>query len=330
MRAIVTLLAVLTLSIFGGAGYQYLSEQSDRDRIPGQLYQVGENTYHVLCDGNSGPTLLFESARGGWYTDWAPLWKLLPSSQRRCTYDRLGLGWSSYNSSETRSDVVAKELNNLLAVAEIDGPLIIVGHSLGGLYARKFYELFPERVSGLILIDSTHEEAPKRMSYPAEDLLEVKLCRAVAWTGVLRIFGVMDMIVPKGSSPNNAQEILSVANRSQFCAGLLSAMEGIESELKHSAPPNRLGNLPLVVVRRGKTADEYNGLNDDKRMLFEKNEPVWYEMQEELASLSTRSRLLIAERSGLYIIYDQPEIVLEAIELAIGMSKTELLTTGAH
>jgi len=323
MRVIVTLLVVLTLSILGGAGYQYLSEQSDKHGIPGQLYQVGENTYHLLCEGSSGPTLLFESARGGWYTDWAPLWKLLPSSQRRCTYDRLGLGWSSYNSSETRSDIVAKELNKLLAAAEIDGPLIIVGHSLGGLYARKFYELFPVSVSGLILLDSTHEEAPKRMSYPPEDLLEIKLCRAVAWTGVLRIFGVMDMIVPKGSSPSNAQEILSVANRSQFCAGLLMTMEGIESELKHSAPPKRLGNLPLVVVRRGKTADEYIGLDGDKRELFEKNEPIWCEMQDELASLSTRSRLLVAERSGHYIAHDQPEIILKAIELTIGMMETD-------
>ncbi|RLA40533.1 MAG: hypothetical protein DRR42_25760 [Gammaproteobacteria bacterium] len=317
MRIITSLLILIVLFLFGGAGYQYLSEQSDSNGIPGQLYRVGGNTYHLLCEGQNGPTLLFESGRWGWYADWSPLWNLLPSAQRRCTYDRLGLGWSSHNSSLKHSDNVAMDLNKLLAVAGIDEPLIIVGHSLGGLYARKFYELFPERVSGLVLLDSTHEEGPKRLTYAPENLSEIKLCSLVAWTGTLRMFGTMEMLVPKNASPSLAQEVLSVANRSQFCSGLIMAAEGIESELKHGAPPKSLGNLPLVVVRRGKTADDYIGLDGDNREQFEKNEPIWYEMQEELAGLSSQSKLLIANRSGHQIQADAPETVIEAIDIVL-------------
>lgn len=297
--------------------YQFTLEQLDRNNAPGQFYQVGENTYHLFCEGVDEPTLLFESGRWGWYADWMPLWKILPSSQRKCTYDRFGLGWSSKNPNPTYSDGVADELNRLLSEAGVDGKLIIVGHSLGGLYARRFYELFPGRVSGLVLLDSTHDEAPMRLTYPSEDLTEIQLCRAIAWTGALRLFDVMSMLVPKNASPAHAREVLSVANRTHFCAGLIAAAEGVELELENSAPPRSLGNLPLVVVRRGKTVDDYAKLGDESRRLFEVNEPVWHQLQEELAGLSSRSRLLIAHQSGHQIQADEPEAVVEAIDIIL-------------
>lgn len=307
----------MLLLIFSGAIYQFASEQLDRSNAPGQFIHVGENTYHLFCEGVDEPTLLFESGRWGWYADWMPLWKILPSSQRKCTYDRLGLGWTSKNPSPTNSKNVADELNRLLNEAGVEGKLIIVGHSLGGLYARKFFELFPERVSGLVLLDSTHEEAPTRLTYPPEDLTEIRLCRAIAWTGALRLFDVMSMLVPKNASHAQRHEILSVANRTHFCAGLIEAAEGIELEIKNSGPPRALGNLPLVVVRRGKTVDDYAKLEGENRHLFEINEPVWHELQEELAGLSSQSRLLIAHRSGHYIQSDEPESVVEAIDIIL-------------
>ena len=317
MRILKYSLTLMALLTFGGAIYQFTSEQLDRNNAPGQFHQIGENTYHLFCEGVNEPTLLFESGRWGWYADWVHLWKLLPSSQRKCTYDRLGLGWTSKNSYPTNSRSAADELNRLLNEAGVDGKLIVVGHSLGGLYTRRFFELFPERVSGLVLLDSTHEEAPMRMTYPSEDLTEIKLCRAIAWTGVLRLFDVMDMLVPEKASPAHTLEILSVANRTHFCAGLIEAAEGIELELEGSAPPRSLGKLPLVVVRRGKTVDDYAKLEGENRRLFKINEPVWHELQEELAGLSSQSRLLIAYQSGHQIQADEPESVVEAIDIIL-------------
>lgn len=317
MRIIKFLLILIALFAFGGAVYQFTAEQSDRSKVPGKFYQIGENTYHLLCEGHVGPTLLFESGRWGWYADWIPLWELLPATQKKCAYDRLGLGWSSTNSKPTNSEDVADDLNSLLSLAGVDGELIIVGHSLGGLYARRFHELYPGRISGLVLLDSTHEDAPKRMSYPPEDLSEIMLCRSIAWTGSLRLFGTMGMLVPKDAPQHLAQKFLSAANRSQFCSGLIMAAKGVELELQSSTGPRSLGSLPLVVVRRGKNVDEYAGLEGENRVLFEMNEPVWYEMQEELAGLSSRSKLLIAHRSGHGIQSDDPETVIEAINTVL-------------
>lgn len=315
MQSIKYVIVGLVLTLIAGAAYQAISEQSDRDVLPGRFVEVGANKYYLLCSGREEPTLLFESGRWGWHADWSVLWDALPQRQRKCTYDRLGLGWSSPNNSPTHSEVVVSELHELLNEAGFGDELIIVGHSLGGYYARRYAEAYPNRIAGLVLLDSTHEEAPRRMTYRPEDLSEIELCSAVAWSGALRVSGTMKMLVPKGSSEETASEILSVANRTRFCSGLLKAAEGIELELSNAEGPRSLGDIPLVVVMRGKAADEYEGLEGENRRLFEINEPKWQQMQREIADLSTRSKLMVAPESGHQIQTDSPQMVVEAIEL---------------
>jgi pimeloyl-ACP methyl ester carboxylesterase len=40
----------------------------------------------------------------------------------------------------------------------------MVGHSIGGIYVRKYAALYPGEVTGLVLLDSAHEEQFARVS----------------------------------------------------------------------------------------------------------------------------------------------------------------------
>jgi pimeloyl-ACP methyl ester carboxylesterase len=40
----------------------------------------------------------------------------------------------------------------------------MVGHSIGGIYVRKYAQLYPNRVTGIVLLDSAHEEQFSRVS----------------------------------------------------------------------------------------------------------------------------------------------------------------------
>jgi pimeloyl-ACP methyl ester carboxylesterase len=70
---------------------------------------------------------------------------------------------------------VTDDLRELLGAADVPGPYVLVGHSLGGLYARHFAKRFPDDVAGLVLLDPTHEDV-------AAYLPEQAAQRLTAWT----------------------------------------------------------------------------------------------------------------------------------------------------
>ncbi len=58
---------------------------------------------------------------------------------------------------------VATEIHAALHGAGVEGPYVLVAHSLGGLYALEFAELYPDEVAGFVGLDSTSpgQQAPE-------------------------------------------------------------------------------------------------------------------------------------------------------------------------
>lgn len=50
---------------------------------------------------------------------------------------------------------MANELKGLLEKLEVHDPIILVGHSYGGLCAQHFIKMYPTLVNSCILVDST-------------------------------------------------------------------------------------------------------------------------------------------------------------------------------
>ena len=109
----------------------------------------------IACAG-SGPVTVVVIA--GLHADHR-MWRLVLTpfarTTRTCIYDRPGLGASPPRSPHTTVDAGrhARELGALLAAANVRGPLVVVGHSYGGLVARAFVARYPTRVAGLVLIE---------------------------------------------------------------------------------------------------------------------------------------------------------------------------------
>ena len=85
-------------------------------------------------------------------------------------YDRAGTGWSDPVELPRTSTQVTAELRDLLNAAGVAAPYVLVGHSLGGLYARHYAVRFPDAVEGLLLLDPAHEDWDAYMPPELTDL----------------------------------------------------------------------------------------------------------------------------------------------------------------
>jgi len=104
------------------------------------------------------PTIVFESGFGGTSDTWDTLQTELSKRTLTVSYDRAGLGRSSSSPEPRTSEVKAIELHKLLRECQIDGPFIIVAHSLGGFTARIYATKYPEDVKGIVFVDSSFEK----------------------------------------------------------------------------------------------------------------------------------------------------------------------------
>jgi pimeloyl-ACP methyl ester carboxylesterase len=59
----------------------------------------------------------------------------------------------------TAQDVVG-DLHSLLAAARLRGPYLLVGHSLGGLFARLYAQTYPDQVHAVVFVDAFGVEIP--------------------------------------------------------------------------------------------------------------------------------------------------------------------------
>jgi pimeloyl-ACP methyl ester carboxylesterase len=59
-------------------------------------------------------------------------------------------------------DDMADELRQGLAGAGIGTPYVLVGHSIGGIIARRFAVRYGGEVAGIVLVDSSHEDQARR------------------------------------------------------------------------------------------------------------------------------------------------------------------------
>ena len=156
-KRIVKWLAILLIGIVAlGIGYQAAASQIDlRSFVPrGQMIDVDAHLMHIHCTGEGSPTIILEAGAFSFSAEWYWAQKQLEQMYRVCSYDRAGNGYSESVGGPRDGQVLAHELHALLECAGVSEPLVIVGHSLGGVLAPIYASLYPAAVEGLVLVDS--------------------------------------------------------------------------------------------------------------------------------------------------------------------------------
>ena len=135
----------------------------------GRYYDVEGVRLLLHQSGSGGPAVVFLAGGGAVGLDYLNVQQRAAELTTSVTYDRAGTGWSDAVDLPRTSVDVTDELRALLNVAEVPAPYLMVGHSLGGLYARHYAQRFSGEVAGLVLLDPAHEDYS---AYMPKDLVD--------------------------------------------------------------------------------------------------------------------------------------------------------------
>ncbi|MFD0899369.1 alpha/beta fold hydrolase [Actinomadura sediminis] len=119
---------------------------------------VDGKSVNVSCSGelaDGEPVVVLLHGGGDGADKMAALQESVSAKHRVCSYDRLGAGASAKPDGPQSFDSTGKVLTGVLDRVAGDRPVVLAGHSLGGLIAARYAPDHRDRVKGLVLMDAT-------------------------------------------------------------------------------------------------------------------------------------------------------------------------------
>ena len=304
---------------------------------PGTLVDIGGYRLHIYCQGKGDPAVVMLAGGGDFSFDWSLVQPGVARFARACAYDRAGLAWSDLGPTPRTMRQDAHELHLLLERSGVRGPVVLVGHSVGGLIARVYVDRYPGTVAGLVLVDGTHEDTTLMLNGKVVRVREGARGASIPPVQTMKtsppappsaadkeqfevnrtIFGPPRIEPPFDMLPRRIQQLrlwaLShpklAARGEDFWADELQAMY-----TARKTRPQPLGDTPLAVLIGGRESDAPPGVaaDDWKRLAAEKRE-----QKLGFADLSRNSKVVIDPKSGHHVALEDPDLVVDTIRQVV-------------
>lgn len=260
----------LFLTLVVGAAHSVSAQEGCR-RVPSAGGGV-----NVCVSGQGMATVVLAAGAGQTSETWSGLVPELSMTARVVTFDRPGLGRSDPALEPRTPTRIANELREVLRALGIDGPVVLVGHSMGGIHVLRYASLFPEQVLGVAILDTP----PAGFEEARRDLL----------TGEERV--ERERLLEEGSS--RAPRVVR------------QERQGAEAtaEWDFSTFPR---DVPLIVLVAD--SQDFGELGSAHA-----HRALWMSKSREWTELSDDAELLVAGGSGHMIHHDRRDLAVEVIE----------------
>ncbi len=268
--------------------------------------------------------MLLESGYAASSLAWTKVQALLAPKHQVCAYDRAGYGFSDPGPAPRDGAAIARDLDQGLKAAGLEGPFIVVGHSAGGLYIRLFTDRRWRDVVGMVLVDPSVEYQDQRFAAAfgtgAGGLSALRtqaaLCLDASERGQLKpqvsdptLANCLPRTRPSdtaAASQRRLAEALRPATWITRIAELDTLWPRTSDEI--AAGRQAYGSLPLIVL----TADgTYAGASADIRPAVLR---FWTALHQSLAARSSRGQERLVKGSSHLMMLDRPDAIAAAVE----------------
>lgn len=303
--------------ILAGCLYQLIGTARDKRRFPppGRFVEVLGQRFHLRESGDGRPAVILESGIGASSLNWTTIQSALSEFTRVYSYDRAGLGWSDPATSPRTVWNAVEELHVLIAAAQISTPVVLVGHSFGGLLARCYASRYPDQVAGLVLLDPL---VTSEWLAPSERLRRgamlsrrgailarlgfVRLSLALLSGGLRFLPQAAALVASRGDGESAISRLVREVQKmppdtwpmvqAHWCQpkSFLSLADYLECLPQSAAEACDCANVPITIL---------SAANSTPSQLAERE------------ALATKH--IVATKSGHWIHFDEPELVIESI-----------------
>src|SRR5215207_9359974 len=304
----VSVIGILTLAI-AATIYQAVATEIDQRQLgpaPGEMVSVSDHKLHINCMGEGSPTVITESGATGTSIEWSAwVQPEVAKATRVCAYERAGLGWSEAGAGPRDATQINGELHALLKNAGIEGPYVLVGHSVGGHHVRVYADRYPEEVAGMVLVDAAHPDQFERIPGMESGMTRIKamsvLGPVLAATGVIRLTDMFPL--PPGLPPLQRQQGENLSYQTPYLLAAFKEYGALPEAIAQVRNTGTLGEKPLAVV----SASEHGAsMMADSEAEAVRVEQAAQALQEELTGFSSDSTFRVIEGSDhTSVVFDQ-------------------------
>lgn len=246
------------------------------------LINVNEFELEYEVAGSGKHIVLLEAGGSAGMSDWEPVFNKIAEHATVIRYSRVGNGNSTAIKRHFTSGDYAKYASELLVALDINQPVILVAHSYGGSVAREFAAVYPKQIKALVMLDPSSEH-------------DVDIVRAIN--------------LEKGN-----REIAQI-KLDDMADGMSNQYLDFWSKRPLPDYP-QIKDMPVTVIASVRKVDSPANL-----FFTDQGRQMWGELWQEWANAFPQGKSVLTEKSGHYVQFDEPELVLN--ELLVLMQKLD-------
>jgi pimeloyl-ACP methyl ester carboxylesterase len=312
-------------------------------------------TINLVCLGQGSPTVILTAGLGAWSYAWGTVHPALAERTRVCAWDPAGTGFSSPSSEPQDLVHITQDLERALKGAGIEGPYVVVGHSLGGFVSLRFADLHPKSVVGMVLVDPDIPDRAAVIERLAPQLATVfrvfqdqavkprQDCAVQLRAGALKSGTPQFERCTAPSVPDFFPHLKATMAGLNADPARLLTQASSEEEHDNSARQvinarRRYGDMPLVVLTAGQDESTILGglpylppgtpgtrtpaeLAQLREQIARFLRDGWAAAHESYAALSTRGRHQVVHDSSHNIPVHKPAVVISAVVEVLNQSR---------
>ncbi|CVK21417.1 alpha/beta fold hydrolase [Sporomusa sphaeroides] len=282
------------------------------------LVNIGNKNIEVMLTGE-GQCICILPGMASSMDEWEIVVNGLAKQAKVIVFHRAGCGKSELGEEKKNTNSTVNDLYKLLGNLDIHDPVILVGHSYGGLCVQHFAISHPNYVSAVILVEANSTEMHLLNdaigSNQNKHMIEIwRLWSKMEPAQINSKLSSQSVPDLTNFSVEARERILQFKINPKMYQAMAEEMEELENSAQAIRVAGSFPQIPLTVI--GRDPDYSFRLLTKQGMpeqLAKKIEDVWQELITKQLDLSKNSKYIEAEQSGHGVHIDRPDIIINAV-----------------